>query len=539
MDTSVLFSLQATGAIKLKKLREDQNGDVSYKMKMRKVNDNVTWFTDRPKREAGSGTLRDLIREWDDSFRTSNPNSALAYIDKDGNPDTIVFEQYKPKFNKRKGILTSKIKVHSDQDLKDISSKRRNPLSELALDARLDDNNSFDHKFKSGSLFIDNWFARNTEVKITNNTNQTILFTQLGQNTKDTDWEKVILEAAVEIGTMIGCGASLVANPSPARVIEPSKRGLNNKNLGPLGRENGRAIAKELFESISSVNENGQGVELSEAGSIIGSEFEFAKGGGDFEALASMAGDEVNVVAEPVLDFGGGIADIAEGVEFEIGEEAAESLLKGATGKAGAALCLVGTGVAFIKNVTSALRGSYTDGFYPIKKTSNILAEDSKPDDSKTGDEYDYYTLIPSKQSISFNRTEGDFTKEGSKDVNFAINILPPTDDKFVIPYGVFSFDNPAIGHPKAYYKQLSGFNYSNVVEDRIIESGEEGDTKTVRNRNYVIGDVTSTVTYNDKQTSDFNEDDTVIGWSVTFEGDVANDVLDTLGKSASLIVPD
>ena len=538
MDTSVLFSLQATGAIKLKKLREDENGDVSYKMKMRKVNDNVTWFTDRPKREAGSGTLRELIQEWDDSFKTSNPNSALSYIDKDGNPDTIVFEQYKPKFNKRKGILTSKIKVHSDQVLKDISSKRRNPLSELALDARLDDNNSFDHKFKSGSLFIDNWFARNTEVKITNNTNQTILFTQLGQNTKDTDWEMVILEAAVEIGTMIGCGASLVANPSPARLIEPSKRGLNNKNLGPLGRENGRAIAKELFESISSVNENGQGVELSEAGTIIGSEFELEKGAGDLEALASMAGDEVNIVAEPVLDFGG-VADIAEGFEFEIGEEAAESLLKGATGKVGAAICLVGSAYHFIKNVSGALRGSYTDGFYPMKKMPILLPKDSKQDDSKTGDEYDYYTLIPPKKSYTFNRTEGDFTKEGSKDVNFAINILSPTDDKFVIPYGVFSFDNPAIGHPKAYYKQLSGFDYSSVVEDRIIESGEKDETKTVRNRNYVIGDVTSTVKYNDKQTSEINEDDTVIGWDVTFNGEVANDVLDTLGGSASLIVPD
>nr|BDD45413.1 hypothetical protein 25 [bacterium] len=500
MDTSVLFSLQATGAIKLKKLREDENGDISYKMKMRKVNDNVTWFTDRPKREAGSGTLRDLIREWDDSFRTSNPNSALSYIDKDGNPDTIVFEQYKPKFNKRKGILTSKIKVHSDQVLKDISSKRRNPLSELALDARLDDNNSFDHKFKSGSLFIDNMWTKDTQAVITNNTNQTLIFTRLSQIEGEVDTESIVTESLQNIGGIMMCGAML-ALPSERR------RSRDNNLRGPLSRDdsfhsaegsNSSVIADEVFESFPTE------MNLDDVSNI---------------ANESVPGFELERGSEAQL---ANLDLEAENVASRLLKPTTTKYLKYGT-KLGAVLCLCASIYGLAKNLGHALRGTYANGFNPMKQ-----------DDQ-------YFIKLGPGESYDLHNADGGalgFTRENSKDVSFAINILSKGDEKAMIPYGVFSFDNPAIGYPKAYYKEMSGFDYSAVEEDRIIESGDKGDYKIVTNWNPILNDIKAKVEFEDVKTLE-GSDEKVMSWGVTFNGNADDASLDTLALAASQIVPD
>ena len=87
-------------------------GNSKFKVSLKGVDSKLTWFTDRPDREAGSVSFDDLISQWDNGFAGDDPNSALLFKDEDGNNDTVVFEQSKPRYNENKKKLTFKIKVH-------------------------------------------------------------------------------------------------------------------------------------------------------------------------------------------------------------------------------------------------------------------------------------------------------------------------------------------------------------------------------------------------------------------------------------------
>lgn len=65
------------------------------------VAENLTWFEDRPGRSAGTERVNQLVNDWG-AFGDVNPNSALTYINSKGKADTIIFEQEKPKYNKKR-----------------------------------------------------------------------------------------------------------------------------------------------------------------------------------------------------------------------------------------------------------------------------------------------------------------------------------------------------------------------------------------------------------------------------------------------------
>lgn len=535
MDTSILFSLQATGDIKLKKLREDESGDITYMMKMKKVNDNVTWFTDRPKREAGSGTLRELIESWDEDFKTSNPNSALSYIDENGNPDTIVFEQYRPKFNKRKGVLTSKITIHNDQILKDISSQRKNPLSGMALDARIEGNTEFDKKIKSGSLFIDNVFTKTTQVTIKNETNQTLLVTRLSQTEEKTDWGAAVLDLVGDVAFLAGCGIELLA--APARIVDSSV--TRNK---PKLMERSKSwinIGGGSFVTLNSLKKRANTIKAGKSPKEI-EIIESLIDGDKTEGSIIKLGDGLNVGVDI-----GKVNQFGAEVELDVAPKALEAIEEKAIsnfpiGKVASAMCVGYELFEIGKTLSDALRGSYSNGFYPIKKWGK---EDDAKVNGKEDTEDKIFLEIPPKGDLILGRSEGDvFTKRGSKDLSIAVNILSHHDQKAMVPYGVFSFDNPAFGDAKAYAQLIDGFIYNDIEETIIYDSGEIGNTDdgggTDGAKDALLHDSRlfekfgTRVEYLRDQDDEFSGDK-VKAWNLVFNGEVDGDALDAMAEDA------
>ena len=208
---SLLYSLQATGKVRLKKL--DEPGNV-YQLKMSGLGDDIVWFLDRPERGAGRASLTDFITGWDSDFFDSNPNSALTYRE-NGKPDTIVFEQFKPQYNKKRDILTSKILVHESQALDGISEDERSSLGYLANEARGSDNSKFDKKFEGASLFIDS-AVKWTRVSFVNNTNSDMVFIRADSASAKPNYLKLAQGLAFTGVAVMGAIASMVPVIGPA-----------------------------------------------------------------------------------------------------------------------------------------------------------------------------------------------------------------------------------------------------------------------------------------------------------------------------------
>lgn len=187
---SLLYALQATGNVQLKKI-DEPNGNF-YLLTMKGVSDQVTWFKDRPERGAGRETVTDLVTGWDEGFFDSNPNSALTYTDKDGNPDTIIFEQFSPRYNEKRDTLKSRIRIHDDQVLSDMSKTNTNNLSDLSVEAQSSNNSLFEKKFTGASLFIDGAFAKWTRVSFINNTNTDMRFIRADSETNNPNWWNLV-----------------------------------------------------------------------------------------------------------------------------------------------------------------------------------------------------------------------------------------------------------------------------------------------------------------------------------------------------------
>ena len=116
-QAELLFTLSGKKG-KFKKIRDDV-----YKAKINDVNDNIIWFTGSPYREAGDWYIEDLINGWDDAFGEIRPNAAQVITQKDGSKDTLVYEMFKPAYNKKKDAVRFKFKLHNDQKLADPGKK--------------------------------------------------------------------------------------------------------------------------------------------------------------------------------------------------------------------------------------------------------------------------------------------------------------------------------------------------------------------------------------------------------------------------------
>jgi hypothetical protein len=171
-------------------------GNSKFKVSLKGVDSRLTWFTDRPDREAGSVSFDDLISQWDNAFAGNDPNSALIFKDESGNRDTVVFEQSKPRYNEKKEKLTFKIKVHDQQKLDSITGA----LYDEAQDA----DGSFTQTFSDFSLFVDNWISKDTSVNFINDTDTPIRLVRLKYST-DPNW-KSITENALKAGVQWNYG---------------------------------------------------------------------------------------------------------------------------------------------------------------------------------------------------------------------------------------------------------------------------------------------------------------------------------------------
>lgn len=177
---SLLFSTMGSGG------RFKNVGKSKFKVILDGVDSNLTWFTDRPDREAGSVSFSDLISQWDNGFKGVDPNSALIFNDNNGNKDTVVFEQSKPVYNHKKKKLIFKAEIHDRQKLDSISGA-------LYDEAQNSDNN-FSKKFSDFSLFVDNWFSKDTSVNFINDTDVPLRIIRLQYDAKP-NWRSLTQNA--------------------------------------------------------------------------------------------------------------------------------------------------------------------------------------------------------------------------------------------------------------------------------------------------------------------------------------------------------
>lgn len=169
--SNLLFTTSGASG-RFKRLKRDL-----YKLILEGVDERLTWFTDKPNRQAGSITADNLISQWDSGFAESQPNSALIFRDKHGKRDTVVFEQSKPKYIATKNKLVFKAQIHDQQKIDAIGGA----LSNVAMEA----DDKFLNNFSDFTLFIDNWLSKDTSVNFINTSKSALEFFKIEFNSVD------------------------------------------------------------------------------------------------------------------------------------------------------------------------------------------------------------------------------------------------------------------------------------------------------------------------------------------------------------------
>ena len=75
------------------------NGDDTWTLTLREVDPNVMGFTDRPLREAQSGSVEKLVEAWPTMFGDSNPNGVVVAHNAAGETNSAVVELMDPELN--------------------------------------------------------------------------------------------------------------------------------------------------------------------------------------------------------------------------------------------------------------------------------------------------------------------------------------------------------------------------------------------------------------------------------------------------------
>jgi hypothetical protein len=75
------------------------NGDDTWTLTLREVDPTVMGFTDRPLREAQSGSVEKLVEAWPTMFGDSNPNAVVVAHNATGETNSAVVELMDPELN--------------------------------------------------------------------------------------------------------------------------------------------------------------------------------------------------------------------------------------------------------------------------------------------------------------------------------------------------------------------------------------------------------------------------------------------------------
>jgi uncharacterized protein YjbI with pentapeptide repeats len=120
-----------------------------YKLVLRGLDHDVTWFSDRPARKSGSFPTTALAEAWKGfGFKADPPNAALTYTDPSGDPGrTVIVELSHPRY--AKGRLSFAARVLDPDSIKEPN------LADHAAAADRDPT----RKVKDASLFIDDGTA--------------------------------------------------------------------------------------------------------------------------------------------------------------------------------------------------------------------------------------------------------------------------------------------------------------------------------------------------------------------------------------------
>lgn len=139
---SVLYSTTASRGT----LTHVKGQHLVYDVRLQGSTQALTWFTDRPFRDAGFVPTRAFVKGWRaHGFTKSPPNVALVVRTKSGATDTVVAEMSQPRF--ADGVLTARLRVLTMEEAQHITGHLR------AHAARHDE--KVPARFTNAALFID------------------------------------------------------------------------------------------------------------------------------------------------------------------------------------------------------------------------------------------------------------------------------------------------------------------------------------------------------------------------------------------------
>jgi len=123
-------------------------GTPRFNLKLRGVNSQVVWFSDRPARQSGQIPVPEFTRSWAGfGFVEDPPNAALTLLRAGDRQDTVVMELGRPRFRKKKNTIR-----YSAQLLDEATGN----LSHLESDR----DPGVNRRFRAPSLFIDDASGR-------------------------------------------------------------------------------------------------------------------------------------------------------------------------------------------------------------------------------------------------------------------------------------------------------------------------------------------------------------------------------------------
>lgn len=137
-------------------------GKDRYDLEIRGVDQDVTWFADRPVRRAGSLSLREVVRDWKKfGFVADPPNAAIELTAGAPKADVLTVELGRPR-------------LRADRDVLRVSV-RRIAVKDGALAGHAEGvDRTLPRRFGRVSVFVDGaaWFARSVTVSVLNASGQ-------------------------------------------------------------------------------------------------------------------------------------------------------------------------------------------------------------------------------------------------------------------------------------------------------------------------------------------------------------------------------
>lgn len=119
-----------------------------YRLSLTNVLPSVVYFSDRPVRRAGHGSIQTLIDNWaagTDSFAADPPNAALDILDGPAGANVIVLELHEPAYDLATRTMTYRVVI--------LPSSERSGLADLV--SRAAPAAAIPSRFGTSTLFID------------------------------------------------------------------------------------------------------------------------------------------------------------------------------------------------------------------------------------------------------------------------------------------------------------------------------------------------------------------------------------------------